>query len=209
MKKLKVILFSKPVLIIGACLLVVAIIFFDNIKGYYRFKELCETEKTKQVINKVEPNMAWIYNEGIPTAPSSVFKLAASPHVKFVRFLDYDDKQLYDITYIGPEKPPRSEVIGYSHHKEFYAIKSADLTQKTVYAWKNINEEFPNELRTGRSGNQIIDMRTNKIVANLTVIGYSLFDRNHTLLDAPSGNTCDWATTYLGSDANVNLIFGE
>lgn len=188
--------------------LLIGLYFFDNIKGYYRFKQLCEIEKNTQVIGKVEPNMGWFYNEGVPTTPSSVFKLASLPHVKFVRFMDYDDKQLYDASYFGANQPAKDRDVDNKAYKEFYDIKPADLEKKPVYAWKQIQEDFPNELRTSRYGDQIIDLRTNKVVVNLTNIGYGLFDRNHTLLDAPSGNTCEWYE-YLGKDSNKKLIFGE
>ena len=176
----------------------IAVFFFDNIRGYYRFKELCNIEKTKQIVNKVEPNMGWVFNEDVPSTTLFVFPTAALPHVKFVRFKDYDNKQIYDARYLG----------GRIYSKESFDVKLADLEQKPVYAWKQIQEEFPKELRTSRYGDQIIDLRTNKVIVNLTNIGYGLFDRNHALLDAPSGNTCEWYE-YLGKDSNKKLIFGE
>ena len=176
----------------------ITVFFFDNIRGYYRFKELCNIEKTKQIVNKVEPNMGWVFNEDVPSTTLFVFPTAALPHVKFVRFKDYDNKQIYDARYLG----------GRIYSKESFDVKLADLEQKPVYAWKQIQEEFPKELRTSRYGDQIIDLRTNKVIVNLTNIGYGLFDRNHTLLDAPSGNTCEWYE-YLGKDSNKKLIFGE
>lgn len=208
MNKLKALFFSKPIRIIGIGVLAIVIFFFDNIHGYYRFKEFCEIEKNKQIISKVEPDMGWVFNEGVPTTPPSVFNLASSPHVKFVRFKDYDDKQLYDATYFGANQPAKSKFADNKAYKEFYEIKPADLSQKPVYAWKQLHEDFPNQPRTSRYGDQIIDLRTKKVVVNLTNIGYGLFDRNHTLLDAPSGNTCEWYE-YLGKDSNKTLIFGE
>ena len=178
--------------------LLIGMLFFSNIKGYYRFKQLCVIEKNNQMINKVEPDMGWVFNEDIPSTTLFVFPTAALPHVKFVRFKDYDDKQIYDARYLG----------GRIYSKESFEVKLADLEQKPVYAWKQIQEDFPTELRTSRYGDQIIDLRTNKVVVNLTNIGYGLFNRNHTLLDAPSGNTCEWYE-YLGKDSNKKLIFGE
>ena len=176
----------------------ITVFFFDNIRGYYRFKELCNIEKTKQIVNKVEPNMGWVFNEDVPSTTLLVFPTAALPHVKFVRFKDYDNKQIYDARYLG----------GRIYSKKSFDVKLADLEQKPVYAWKQIQEEFPKELRTSRYGDQIIDLRTNKVIVNLTNIGYGLFDRNHTLLDAPSGNTCEWYE-YLGKDSNKTLIFSK
>ena len=187
----------------------ITVFFFDNIRGYYRFKELCGQEKNKQVINKVEPFQGWVLNDGLPSSKWDAFRIASLPYVKYVRYLDYKDKQIYDVKYFGDKEPAKNSITKNSSYEEFYDIKHADLNESPTYLWKKIIEDFPNELRTGRSGDQIVDLRTKKIVVNFTFIGYSLFERNHTLLDAPSGNTCEWATTYLGSDANKSLIFGK
>lgn len=189
---------------------IIVIFFFENICGYFRFKELCAQEKNLQIINKIEPDVGWIFNEGMPSSRSSVFKVASLPHVKFVRFLDYDDKQLYDVSYIGANKP--AKILNNNSYnkdfKEFYDVRLANLEKKPVYAWKQVRENLPNELRTGRYGDRIIDLRTEKIIVNLTSIGYGLFDRGNTLFDAPSGNTCEWYE-YLGKDSNKLLIFGK
>ncbi len=198
----------KTILYIGIIPLLIGLYFFDNIRGYYRFKELCAIEKNKQVIGKVEPNQGWILNDGVSSSKWDAFKVASLPHVKFVRFLDYKDKQLYDVTYFGSDQPAKDRYLNNTNYEEFYNIKPADLTKKPIYLWKKLKEDFPKELRTSRYGDQIIDLKVNKVVVNLTNIGYGLFDRNHTLLDAPSGNTCEWYE-YLGKNSNETLIFGK
>lgn len=200
---------KQAVIVISVTALFALVFFYSNIRGYYRYEELCKIEKDKQLISLVEPNKGWIYNAGTPTLRRNAYHIAASPHVRFVRFMDYDDRQLYDIVYIGANKPPRSEIIGWSGDEKLYDIKPADLVQKPTYAWRDYSQVLPNELRTVRYGTQIIDLRTNKVVSNLSDIGYSLLDRKHTLLDTPLNNTCEWKTTYLGSDENVDLIFGK
>lgn len=188
----------------GVIVILTGLYFFENIRGYYRFKELCDIEKPKQVIGKVDPNQGWQFesiNRGnLVTSAWLVNRIASLPNVKYVRFKDYEDHQTYDMRYIG----------GHPTLKSSYEIKPADITLQPRYLWRQIvNEEFPNELRSGRSGDQIIDLSTNKVVVNFTHIYYGTFDQNKTLLAAPSGNTCSWHTTYLGSDLNKEQIFGK
>jgi hypothetical protein len=198
----------KNILYIIIIPLLMGMFFFDNIRGYYRFKQLCAIEKNKQLINKVEPNQGWILNDGVPSSKWDAFRVASLPYVKYVRYLDYKDKQLYDVRYFGDKEPAKNPITKNSSYEEFYDMKLAHPNEKPVYAWKEIQEKFPNELRTSRYGDQVIDLRTNNVVINLTNIGYGLFDRNHTLLDAPSGNTCEWYE-YLGKESNKALIFGK
>lgn len=172
--------------------------FFDNIRGYYRFKELCAQEKNRQFINKVEPNVGWILDSGGELSKYDAYFVAALPNVRFVRFQNYRDHQTYDVKYKG----------GDPGQDDSFEMLPSSSQEKVVYQWKNVAENFPNELRTSRYGHQVIDLRTKKVIVSLTNIGYSTFDRRHTLLDAPSGNTCEWYE-YLGKDSNKSLIFGN
>ena len=187
----------KIVIFLSIISLLIGLLFFDNIKGYYRFKELCEIEKNNQIIIKVRPNVGWVFNEGIPSTTLHVFPIADFPHVKFVRFKDYDDKKLYDARYLG----------GNKSQDKSYEIKLANLNEFPMYAWEKFETDLPGELRTNRYGDKVIDLKTKKVVVSVTNIGYSLFNRSHTLFDASSGNTCRWYQ-YLGNSANKTLVFG-
>lgn len=179
--------------------LLISLYFFDNIRGYYRFKELCDIEKTKQIVGKVEPNQGWIldYKNGESASKWTAFDIASLPHVKFVRFKQIRDNEMHDARYLG----------GHKDSKNSYEIKPVDLTQHPRYLWREIDENFPNELRTGRSGNQIIDLSTNKIVVSFTHIYFGTFDQDKTLLAAPSANVCSWYSPYKPLD--TLFIFGN
>ncbi|PPC94066.1 MAG: hypothetical protein CTY33_05685 [Methylotenera sp.] len=175
--------------------LLIGLFFFDNIKGYYRFKELCKQESQLVVTKKLERDVGWQLDLGKPTSQFSALVIASLPYVRFVRFRNSSDNQIYDMYYVGktnrvPEIPldPRNR-NGWEHD---YENRPANFVNKVTYQWNDFNEALQNELRTNRYGEQIIDLRTKKVVVSLTNIGYALFDRNHTFLDAPSGNTCDW-----------------
>lgn len=204
---------SVPFLYIclGAIPLLIFIYFFSNIKGYYRFQQLCDVEEQAQFINMVEPNKGWLYNDGEPVSENSAYSLAASPNVSYVRYKNRKDNQFYDMRYKAEHPPPLDVIFGNalsSRERVLFDISPADLSKEPRYNWLRVNEKFPDELRTGRGGDRIIDMLTDEIVANQTYIYYSTFERSRTLLAAPSGNSCDWRATSLGSEHDIHLIFG-
>jgi len=185
----------KSSLIALIILVLVVAYFFDNIRGYYRFKELCDQEKLQQVTNKLERDVGWQIDLNKPSNEYSALVIASLPYVRFVRFVSLTDKKLYDMYYVGKSErlaeillDPRSR----GDWQRDYEISPADLKNPVMYQWSQFEEALPTEVRTSRYGEKIVDLRSGKVVLSLTNIGYDTFDRNHTLLDAPSGNTCEW-----------------
>ena len=85
----------------------IAVFFFDNIRGYYRFKELCAEHKELVVYQKLEPNVGWQANlKEYENNGSVMEKLYFIPYIKFYRFNDYVHRQLYDTSYIGSKRLP-------------------------------------------------------------------------------------------------------
>ena len=169
----------------------IAVFFFDNIRGYYRFKELCGQEKRLVVTAKLERDVGWQMDLNKPASSGEAFDIAGLPNVKFVRFQDWEDRKFHDAYYVG--KTLRVADGGVSRRdnwKEDYEILPADLENKTVYQLESFEEVLPTETRTNRYGYRIIDLRTNQGVVTLSEFGYGTFERSRTLLDAPSGNVC-------------------
>lgn len=172
--------------------LIISLFFFSNIKGHYRFKELCEQEKHLVVTSKLERDVGWKLDLGRPMPRVYALQIAGLPHIKFVRFKDFEDRQIYDAYYVGKDKgvadgnDPRSR-DGWEHD---YVVSIADLEKSAVYQWQSFEEDLPNELRISRAGYRFTDLSTNQVLVSFTQLGYSQFDRNHTLLDAPSGEIC-------------------
>ena len=67
--------------------------------------------------------------------------------------------------------------------------------------WRNFNETVTNELRLNKFGEEILDIKNNKILAYYHGFSYSILNRSHTLLDAPSNEYC-----FLGVAKNRNQI---
>ena len=176
--------------------LLIILYFYENIHGYYRFKTYCAEEHKLQKITRVDPNVGWVQSD--TDSRSDIQFYASKPNVKFVRFKNNKDGLLYDILFKG----------GNPEYDESYDIRFANTDALVVYKIESINHAINSELRMDRYGERVIDLRNNQEIIYLTNISYSLFDRNNTLLNAPSGNTCEWYE-YLGKDSNKTAIFGE
>lgn len=166
-------------------LLLLSLYFADNIKGYYRFKELCAKEAGLKVYQPLERDVGWFEASG---NLGSVVYMTAYPAVAFVRYQNAKDGQWYDIY-----RAKRLKVGDPG-----YTQQPADLSKPVVYQSRVINiHDLPNEVRIGSQIMEFIDLRTNQRVASYTILGYSKFNPENTLLAAPSGEGCPdqaWAT---------------
>jgi hypothetical protein len=170
--------------------LILGLFFFSNIKGYYRFKELCGQEKRLVVRSKLERDVGWQLNLAERTSRDYALQIAGLPHVKFVRFQD-DDRKVYDVYYVG--KAPKIADGGVSSQDDWrdnFELQPANFDKPAIYQWQSFEEDLPNEIRMSRAGYRFTDLRTKQVVVSFTQLGYSKFDRNHTLFDAPSGEVC-------------------
>lgn len=208
--------YIKEIIYISIVPILIGLYFFDNIRGYYRFKELCAKHNELIIYEKLEPNVGWQTDLNTYNNPDSVNEmLYFMPQIKFYRFNDFTERKVYDAKFIGTSRLPWEKFDQYSRSKEEiaevkdsakYEINAINLNDEPVYQLENFSERIPEETRMSKSGYRIRDLRTNKIVVSLEQIGYSTFDRNHTLLDAPSGNTCRVAPSILGTNIH-NQIF--
>jgi len=71
-----------------------------------------------------------------------------------------------------------------------YDIVSADITKPVVYSLTMFTEAVPETHRTHRSGYEVREIATGRLMVRWTQVGYSTFDQDHTLLAAPSGQVC-------------------
>jgi hypothetical protein len=157
--------------------LLLAVYFADNIKGYYRFKELCVAQSGLKVYQPLERNVGWFVEGGHLENAGLLTRLAA---VDFVRYRSATDGQWYDVY-----RAKRLKVGDPD-----YAQQPADLSKPVVYQRKWSTKELPTEVRVGITKTEFIDLRTNQIVASYTELGYSKFNPQNTLLAAPSGIGC-------------------
>lgn len=166
--------FFKFIVIVSIIPLLIGLYFFDNIKGYYRFKQYCAKEGGLRVYQPLEKSVGWWADDY-----DSAHMAAQLKYVAFVRYRDKKDGKEYDLTYMGGD-PQRDS----SFNKN-----SADQSKEIVYFWKNINKKISGESRLMRYGEEILNTN-NKILVSYYMLGYEKFNRSHTLLDAPSEVYC-------------------
>ena len=158
--------------------LLLTLYFADNIKGYYRFKELCVAQAGLKVYQPLERNVGWLVDGGRLYDTQYIDSFEA---VAFVRYRNAEDGKWYDV-YRAPK---------INDGRDGYAQQPADLSKPVVYKSRVINiYDLPNEVRMGSQIMEFIDLRTNKLAASYTELGYSKFNREKTLLAAPSGEVC-------------------
>ncbi len=162
----------KITLMVLAVPVAVLAYFAPNIHGYYRFKHFCETEGGLRVYHKLQRGVPWQANH------FGSYSVASHGTVPFVRV----DRlgELLDMRYRG----------GPAGNDRSYDIVPADLSVSPVYEIRLVNERLPDELRLGRSGYEVREIATGRLMVRWYQFGYGRFEQNRTLLAAPSGIDC-------------------
>ncbi len=205
----------KNIIYISIIPLLIGLFFFDNIRGYYRFKELCAVHKELVVYQKLEPNVGWQIDLNKPYGKDIIEEyLYFMPQIKFFRFKDYRGRQIYDGRFVGNSRVSwdkfdhlvRSTLNDTQEDPKNYAFLPANFEDKPVYQLENFSENIPNETRLARSGYRIRDLRTNQLMVVIERFGYGLFDQDKTILAAPSGHNCRIAPSILSTEFNRQIF---
>jgi len=165
----------QAIIWVGVAVGVIGLYFSSNVRGYYRFKEICEKEGGLRVFHPLKKGAGW-------KAKKHWGHLMAA-HLEHVAFVRYVDGAEYDIRY-------RGGLVGLD---ESYDISLADEKKPVVYELVAINQSLAGETRTSRSGYEVREIATGRLMVRWYQIGYSTFDQDHTLLAAPSGQACYFA----------------
>lgn len=157
--------------------LLLGLYFAGNIKGYYRFKELCEQEGGLRLYQPLERGVGWLSDGNhISNAAGMIYYDA----VAFIRYRNKEDGQWYDVY--------RAKRLKVSDPG--YLQQPADFRKPVIYQRKWSNKEMPGETRMGITKSEFFDLRTKQLVASYTLLAYSQFDQDKTILAAPSGMAC-------------------
>ena len=158
--------------------LLIGLYFLDNIRGYYRFKEICEKEAGLHVYQPLDRNVGWSVTEGRIEATG--FPVGFN-EVAFVRYRKEKDGNLYDVYRV-----PKLKVGDPG-----YAEQLADGSKAVVYQYHvQLIHDLPNEIRMGANHYEITDLRTAQLAVRYSGFGYSKFNPDRTILGAPSGEGC-------------------
>jgi len=175
LKKIKKIIAGFSVLIVGVVALT-AMCFSDNIKGYYKFKHLCDTEGGLKVYEKLEASAGWEVDYR-----RNAYVPAAFEEVDFVRFRDSkDESELFDLKYRD----------GMRDRRKSYDILNADISMQTKYKYIYKDSRIDPKLLISKTVYKVIDKEKKSTSIEFISFGYSMFNRNKTLLAAPSARRC-------------------
>lgn len=155
--------------------LVVLTIFSSNIYGYFRFKNYCSGEGGLRVYESLEKNSGFLADDEWLARTAAQLQ-----HVAFVRYKDKADGSFYDLRYLG----------GNPNEGRSYEKNLASEPEAPIYKWRFVNAVVPSELRLNRFGYEIYSIKSNHILAQYYMFRYSIYERAHTLFDAPSGISC-------------------
>lgn len=174
--------FFKFIVVVFIVSLLIALYFFDNIKGYWRFKHYCEKEGGLKVFEPIKKSVGLLAENKRDARAAAILE-----NIGFVRYKD-EDGNFYDIKYIG----------GHPQQDSSYEKKPSDLSVSLNYEWRFINVFVLGELRLARFGYEIFDANKNSTSVRYSIFYYSRFDRNKTPLDAPSRISCfeDFSNDY-------------
>lgn len=171
---------------------VAALVYFaPNIHGYYRFKQVCEAEGGLRIHHKLQ--------KGVPWQANFFGSYIVSSHglVPFVRAVGRNG-QLQDLRYrAGPAGDDRS-----------YDAAPADLSVSPHYEISLLTGRLPNELRLSRSGYEVREIATGRLMVRWYQFSYSRFDQDRTLLAASSGISCHRSDAFLEA-GNFNTYFDD
>mgnify|MGYP000878039264 CR=1 FL=1 len=188
---------SKPVIALISIPIVILLFFSSNIYGYFRFKHYCSAEGGLRVYEKLERNVGWLAKDKYEARTAALLD-----GVGFVRYTDKNDGKSYDIKYIGGDPQDDGSFEKYN----------MDGSKSIRYVWKSINQPVANELRLRRYGEEILDVKDNRVLAQYYMLGYEKLNRSNTLLDMPTEIYCfnDPVTKFGNFDgwiSSVNKIF--
>jgi hypothetical protein len=163
----------KIFLIIAIFPAIIGLYFFDNIKGYYKFKEYCAKEGGLHTYKKLEKNA------GVMARSKAQARVASSmKSIGFARYIE--NEQSYDVTYNG----------GFPANEKSYQVDLSDISKTPLYSWKKDRISIAGELRLVKTNYQLVDTLSKSVLVDFITFYYSTFERNKTLLAAPSVVSC-------------------
>jgi hypothetical protein len=166
---------SKSVIVLISIPILILLFFSSNIYGYFRFKHYCSTEGGLRVYEKLERNVGWFAKDKYDAQVA-----AQLSGVGFVRYRDQKNGNFYDLIYKGGNPTKDSS----------FEKKLADHSLAVVYEWRHISEFVAGEIRLGKFGYEIFNLKDNHLMARFYSLSYSKLDRPRTLFDIPSGISC-------------------
>ncbi len=156
--------------------LAIGLYFSENIRGHYRFKQMCAKDGGVRIITPIE--IGSIHEaENLGRAEA----IAAIRGVLAARTVDDKSGALVDVRLASG--------VGGTPSAVFETLP-ADKSRPARYKWIWINQKMERQQRSSRSGWEVYDIVTNELVLSDYLYGYATFDPKTVLGGGPGGAAC-------------------
>lgn len=145
--------------------LVIGLYFSDNIRGYYRFKEICAKDAGLRVYEPLQKNEGW--QTSAPNADSHAgYLLSYYPGISYVRYLD-DGGVLRDLKRTDEKK---------ARWDSGFRPQPIDESSQPQYAYDEEFKEVAGEVRMNKRTSKVTNIQSGKIVVTYQDFTYRLFN---------------------------------
>lgn len=168
-------------------LLLLSLYFADNIKGYYRFKELCAKEAGLKVYQPLERDVGWFSDKN-----ESGYLLYSYPGIAFVRYAD-KAQSLQDLIRTTEKKDSSDDG---------FRPEPADAVKQPLYGFRKTIEEVPNESRMTRFKTTVTNLKSGQTVVVYQDFLYRIFSPDW---GVAQGTACS-SLNHLDSDQRPSRV---
>jgi len=176
-------IFKRIVLFVGLFIAAFLLYHRDVITGYWKFRALCKKDGGVKIHEPLQGNVGWMLAEpyksqGRPAAFPFRFRQ------KFIRYEGHDGNK-FDVIKVLPPLPHGVFVKNYYP----YIITLENKEETILYLYKNLSEfDYLGDKRFQKYQRLIIDIKTQKIVAEHTWFSFAWTTPDRIILSPPSAS---------------------
>jgi hypothetical protein len=176
----------------------------DALYGQYLFKQLCKSEGGARFYKRVEKGQGWSQDAVVTSYGMKHLELTKDTNRGFIRFKDESGKE-FDARLKAI--PPYGSSFDVINSPEYTLIEPANLSVPVRYTKKNVRENFnpdPRFLKLAKfskNQTQVVDLKSNEVVASYTIFSYAWTKPERVILNAPTRVTCH---THTADEINFN-----
>jgi len=156
--------------------LLLGLYFADNIKGYYRFKELCSKEAGLKVYQPLERDVGWFSDKN-----ESGYLLYSYPSIAFVRYAD--KAQSFQDLIRTTEKKDSSD--------DGFRPQPADVSKQPMYVFRKTIEEVSNGSRMTHFKTAVTNLESGQPVVTYHDFTYRIFSPDWGVAQGTSCSSLD------------------
>jgi hypothetical protein len=140
--------------------IVIALYFSDNIRGYYRFKEICANDAGLAIYEPLQKGMGWSSSKF-----DAGYLLNNYDGINFVRFID-DQQSFRDLVRTNARK---------DFWDDGFKPQPIDITRQPHYSYAAENKKIETEVRLNSYSKIIRSIQNGKVVVMYRDFAYKLF----------------------------------